>query len=479
MFFAKIKHSLLMVFSLVLFAGMAFSYAHAQSDNFPRDIDPRLIEVVEEVRLRARAPKSAKQNQGNGLSDEDAYADRRIQAAVRIQEAAYSKDPSAIRNAISEFRVIDNPQATPSMANITNLYSRHASLLEVNATLKTQQLEISLFEETGSWFERYFALHLSWYLNMESNERQAALQKAQYGFRLISDDSGQEIYSKFAKAEVLSTLSHLHNRQGNVDLAIASSLEYLKLTKGDKDAKVAIDILNNLVFSHSLTRDHKSLNYLSEELLEIEKLSAPSILGLAALRVSQVANIGGNFEKGYLFSQQAIEKTSHPAVKEQAIISQAVSLAGLGRKDEVQSLILNSDLNLDREHLLSTETRRDVIYLGFLLAQGKDEVLARRLHNRQLDVTARKFYKNSSQDTTAMVAELENSRERQAERDAAAARESRLQALTIDKQRKLNRTLKIISILLGGAALASFFFMKFRVRIVGELEEKTIEAASA
>ena len=78
-----------------------------------------------------------------------------------------------------------------------------------------------------------------------------------------------------------------------------------------------------------------------------------------------------------------------------------------------------------------------------------------------------------------MLAELENSRERQAERDAAAAREAQLQALTIDRQRALNRTLIIIPVLFGGAALAPFLFMKFRVRIVGELEKKTIEAASA
>ena len=479
MFCTKIRHYIFIVFGLVLFAGLQPTYSRAQSENLNTDIDPRLIEIVEEVRLRANPSNFSETNRSKIQLEQDIYAERRIQAAMRIQEAAYTKDPKIIRTAILEFEAIDTENALPPMARIREFYSRHAALIEENAPSTTQQLDISAYEETGSWLERYFALQFSWYLHTEANERQAALQKAQYGFKIITDDSDQFIYSTFAKAQTLSTLSHLHNMQGDVEFAIANSLEYLKLTKGEKDAKAAIDILNNLIFSHSLLRDHKSLSYLSDQLLEIEKLSPPSIPGLSELRASQAANTGGDFVRGLSFSSQSLKKASHPLVIQQATINQAVSLAGLNRKPQARKIISDSGLSLTPHHLLKSETSRDVIYLGFLLAQGEDDVLATQLYNRQLDVTAQKYFENSSQDTTAMVAELENSRERQAERDAAAAREAQLQALTIDRQRALNRTLIIISVLFGGAALASFLFMKFRVRIVGELEEKTIEAASA
>jgi len=74
---------------------------------------------------------------------------------------------------------------------------------------------------------------------------------------------------------------------------------------------------------------------------------------------------------------------------------------------------------------------------------------AAQIYNRQLDVKAQKFYANNSRDTTAMLAQLENSHERQAEREAAAVRESELQAITINRQRKLNRALTGISLLMG------------------------------
>ena len=92
---------------------------------------------------------------------------------------------------------------------------------------------------------------------------------------------------------------------------------------------------------------------------------------------------------------------------------------------------------------------------------------------------AQSFLSNNSRDTTSMLAELENSRERQAERDAASAREAALQAMTIDRQRNLNRALILLLLLFGAAAIAATIFARYRSRMVSELKTKTEEAASA
>ena len=477
MFCPKSRQCILTIFGLFFLIGLhlIFSLAEAKSPS----IDPRLVGIVEEVRTRAIPQENMKKRPLSSQSEQEVFADNRIQAAMRIQEAAYSKDPASIRKAISDFDALDTMEAVPSMARIKELYFRHAELLDLNASAAEQQNDIATFEETGSWLERYLSTQLSVQLYTETNERQSALQKAQYGFQIITNDSSQLTYSKFAKADTLMTLSQLHNMQGNVEFAINSSLEYLKVTRDEGDTNSAIDIINNLIFSHSMHRDHESLLYLSEQLLEIEKSSTSSILGLSENRIAQAAIMSGNFQMGLDYTTLAMEKSQHPQVSKSALINHAVSLAGLGRETEAKKLMLDAGINLGADHLLNSQTNRDIIYLGFLLAQGRDNALATQLYNRQLDVTAQKFLANNSRDTTAMVAELENSRERQAERDAAAAREARLQAITIDRQRMLNRTLIVLSALLGCAALASFLFTQFRMRIVGELEEKTIEAASA
>lgn len=477
----RVKNSQSLVFSLVMLmlASFASLASYAQTTQTTPNIDPRLTEIVESVKQRAINSKSVQLRYTPDQTAPESNAKRRLQAAKRIQEAAYSKAPDEIRDAINAFKKVDSEKIEPSMDRIAGLYMQYVELLNSQTSVAEQQLNIAKFKSDGSWVERYFATQLSMQLYAASDERQAAFQKAQQAFKLIPNDETQKHYTQFARADTASNLAQLHNLQGNIDFAIINSLEYLALSKGERDAKSAIDIINNLIFSHSLNRDHEASLYLSEQLLEIEKISSSTVPGLTEYRVAQAANMSGNFTKGLEYSQLAIEKSQHPQINKFAKTSEAVALAGLGRKEEAMRAALASDIDLDPENLLTIEPSKNVIYLAFLLAQGEDDTLARKLYNRQLDVTAQKFLANNSRDTTAMVAELENSRERQLEREAASAREAELQAMTIDRQRKLNRSLILLVILLAGVAIGLLLLMKAREKLLRKLEIKTVEAASA
>jgi len=151
-------------------------------------------------------------------------------------------------------------------------------------------------------------------------ERQAAFQKAQYAFQLIPDDEHQRLYVHYAKADTASTLAQLHNLQGNIDFAISNSLEYLALTKDNTDPKSAIDIINNLIFSHAMNRDHEALLYLSSQLLEIEKTSSSTVPGLSEYRVAQAENMAGNFARGLENATFAVDKSEHPQINQSARI---------------------------------------------------------------------------------------------------------------------------------------------------------------
>ena len=479
MFYNTISGYIFTFLGVLLLAGGQVSFSYAQSDPIPAEIDPRLIEIVEEVKVRAIASQPTELRRSETAPSKTGVAELRIQRASRLNEASFSQNPKKIRLAIQDFTVNNPSDAAPSMGRVIDLFERHADLLESGANEMAYQKNAAQFAETGSWLEKFFAIQLSKQLYIDAGERQAAFQKAQYAFQIIPDDPNQQVYTQYAKAETLSTLAQLHNIQGNVDFAIANSLAYLKETDVDADAKPAIDILNNLIFSHSVKRDHEALLYLSEKLLEIETISTSSVPGLSEFRVSQAANMAGDFEKGLEHANLAEAVSQHAQINRQIATNKAIALAGLGRKIDARNHAAKAGINIESDHLLMDESGRDVLYLGFLLAQGTDDTLATQLYNRQLDVTAQKFLANTSRDTTAMVAELENSRERQAERDAAAAREAALQAETIDRQGKLNRALIFLSLLLGGAALGSFLFMKSRVKLLHKLEIKTVEAASA
>ncbi|GGX67811.1 hypothetical protein GCM10011309_16860 [Litorimonas cladophorae] len=446
------------------------------TENSP-SIDPRLIEIVEIVKQRA-----GKKTNVVALSspvEANEGVKKVITAINDVRASEYSKSPDNIRAAISAYEQLPMTGEGPSMSRVIDLYARQAEMLADDASSEQQVTSIKEFIEGGSWFERYFALSLSAQLLSENKQRQLSLQYAQAAMAEIPENGDQDPYVRYAKGKITSVIAQLHNLQGNTDLAILNSLEYLRLTEEDPDVIAGIDLINNLIFSHSMSRDHDALIYLSEQLLKIEKSGNSSVSGLSEFRISQVMNSTGNFGAGLSYANASLEKSTHPMVTRQAKTNKAIALMGLGRKAEALRVIEDAQIDLSPQHLLTEETSRDRLYLGFLLAQTEDRGLATKMFNRQIDVTSQKFLAINSRATTAMLADLENSRERQVEREAAAAREAHLHEVTIEKQRKLNRALIGLTALFAMATVAAIFFARFRSKMAEKLEVKTQEAASA
>ena len=448
---------------------------YAQTALEASGIDPRLEELVQTIKSRADAPPSVSLRQSPSLLHDEAN----LHLIKQMQTASFSGVPETIFESISEFNKNYKPNGGEGLSRIAALYTDYAKGLEDKLSSNELQDRIHKYTEIENWFVKYIALeHLS-HLHGINRESQAALQKSQLALSVIPKNSETNIYTKFAKSNITLSIARLHNLQGNSSLALSTSLEYLKLTKDSPNREGEIDLINNLIFAYGLGRDHEAQLFLSEHLLGLEKTRSSNVPGLSEMRIAGVMNDVGRFEEALDYATKAYDKAENPVVMRNSKTFKAIALAGLGRTADAKRTARTAGVDFSRKNMLEKETRKGTLYLAFLLAQKEDPAYATQLFNRQLDVTAQNFLSNNSRDTTAMLAELENSRERQAEREAAAEREAELQALTIDRQRALNRALIILSLLLGGAAIASFLFMKFRMRIVGELEEKTIEAASA
>ena len=451
--------------------------ASAQSESIDAAIDPRLVEMVDIIKDRTDSNAGSEAQLGQQIRTEELYLD----LIDKIHTASYSRNPEEIRRTIETFHDAYIESSVMNLERVTQLYQNYAELLENAATSSHVQASLTDFAKTGNWFEKYITLTLLAGAHATESERQAALQKAQLALSVIpiSPDNIELPYVNYAKKRILSFMAHLHNLQGNSELAIRGSLEYLQLTQGKPDSKTNVDLINNLIYSYGLARNHDAQLYLSEQLLQIEKNQTSSVAGLSEMRIANVMNLSGRYEDGLLYAKQSIEKGNNPIVARVARVYEAVALVGLGRVTEAREAAKLANVDLSPNHILKTETSESNLYLAFLLAQREDPKYAAQIYNRQLDVKAQKFYANNSRDTTAMLAQLENSHERQAEREAAAVRESELQAITINRQRKLNRALTGISLLMGLALTAGLLFSRYRGKVLRKLEIKTREAASA
>ncbi len=459
-----------MCFNTMLFSITAI----AQSENSGENIDPRLIEIIRIVKSRtAVTPKAI----SNTLTRDEVY----LNLIDKMHTAFYSQNPEEVTQAVENFELAYSADVFLDLSRVSALHSTYARLLLNGANTEELQNSLDDLIINGNWFEKYVALSMSARLHGTAQERQAALQKSQLALSIIptNPDLNNKTYIEYAKARITSLIANLHNLQGNSELALITSLDFLQLTEENPNPKLEVDLINNLIYSYSIGRNHEAQLYLSEQLLELEKTRSSTVLGLTEMRIAGVMNSSGRFADGLRYAQQSLNVATNPIVQRASQVNNAAALAGLGRFDESRAAAKLAEVNFAPEHMLKVETRRRDLYLAFLLAQAEDPEYATQLFNRQLDVNAHQFLANNSRDTTAMLAALENSRERQAERDAATAREAELQAITISRQRNLNRALIVLSFLLSLAALAAILFSRFREKVLRKLEIKTREAASA
>jgi len=462
---------------LITFAAPNVFAAERNANANTQGIDKRLTEIVEIVEQRVNGINETSLRGIATQSESELNIATKLLILTETKSAIYSKNPEQIRLAAAKFENYNFDNMIVEVDQIVRMYRLYADGIENNFDVESLQDVVEPFKSDGTWIEQYFAYVLSTYIYAENNQRQSALSAAQIALNIIPKHD--DAYTRYAKSDVTALIAQLHNQMINVDLAIESSLDYLRLTRTKPDIKSDLDLINNLIFSLGVNRDHESAIYLSEALLNISTDETSEVPGFSEYRISQIMNMSGQFEKGLKYSRVAMAKSSHPFVAKESALMEAVATAGLGLKAEAKTMADDANIDLSPDHLLNKESSRDRLYLGYLLALGEDDDLSLKLYNRRIDVLSRKLLSASSGETSSMLAALENSRERQAERAAAAKREAALQALTIEKQRTLNRSLLILIGLMMIAFIALFAFLKYRERTIKALAIKTEEAASA
>lgn len=468
-------------FLICLFVGVLcplLAYAQTAQDD---SIDPRLIQIVDIVEKRVSNLNTDKSGGLRPASFITNQSDERVDAVEKLSASFFSVSSEKIRENIAALEAVNGNDPAPHLSNVIRMYKEYADTLDEGLTREQKIERIKPYQETNNWLEAFYAEDILVNLHVEAGQRQAALQAAQRGMTAIpkTPNADENIYAQSAMAQNIIKVSYLHALQGNVNLALDAVLAFLKQPESRQRPEAMNDFINNLMYAYLSIRDSDSQIYLSKRALNFEHEMESSIQGMIEFRAAQAMNLAGRFEEGLEYTNLALAELNHPSLTEQAQVNKAVSLAGLGRKAEARALAKKVGANLSPEYLLETELRHFPLYLGYLLAKGEDEDLALQLYLRQLDATTEKFFANNSRDTTSMLAELENSRERQIEREKAAAREAELQAITIKRQQNLNRVLLLLLLILSGVAIASFLFMRSREKLLRKLEIKTVEAASA
>ena len=341
-----------------------------------------------------------------------------------------------------------------------------------------QNIRPALEKETRNkdWFIAHNAyLLLSLVYSFENNPT-LALEQAQQAYKLIPNEASP--YVTDARILTLTRTTYLNNLLLNPDLAIQNTQ---KLIEQKREAGYPIDgssLLNNLLYSLSKWRETEVSTALVSILSELEKETESNVSGLTELRISQLLDRKSEFETALIHIQKGLKVVEIPALRESLLFLEINSLIGTGsilEAKEKLAKIESGDFSTDSFVYKFNLTRAK---LGLAIANN-DKSAIYELSNTLQDLITQNILHRYSTNTAELLAGLENSKERQAEREAGLEREADLQKAKAKQQKRTNQLLLILITLLSFAAFMALVFARYRDKTSKQLAVKTLEAEDA
>ncbi len=290
----------------------------------------------------------------------------------------------------------------------------------------------------------------------------------------------QSIYVNEAIIESLSLIAYLHNLLNNPELAVNATEDLINRQLALGYNIDGANLINNLIYSLGKWQDFKTTSKLAKILVDIEDENSATVTGLSQLRLAQTLNDSTDYKGSLVAIDSTIDKVEHKTIKANLLINRAIALAGLGRLAEAERAYkdyqsFKTEINLESNNLKSRELMADALIAQ---AHGDMQTAFSKMQARNRDKIQRILNTNNA-GTAKLLANLENTKERQAEREAGLQREANLQKAKAEQQRRINQLLFVLVGLLSIAALLSGIFARYRDKISKKLAIKTREAEDA
>ncbi|WP_298915117.1 ATP-binding protein [uncultured Algimonas sp.] len=238
------------------------------------------------------------------------------------------------------------------------------------------------------------------------------------------------------------------------------------------------EAMTNFLLAFNWKRDHNGAKAIAD-MLSDEPRPEATVEGLAEVYMADLYNEIGEHSKALHYATSA-QLASDPLIQRRSHGEAMIAYAGLGQRDA--ALREMEKLGLWNENGATPKADRSEGGLharALLAASSGDAESAVSLMNRRLDLMIGKMYDASAADTASMLSHLENTRERQVEREAALQREAELKAVQLEQKNRLNR---LLWVLIGGLTLAFnllLAFLRYREKSNTKMQALQEEALTA
>jgi len=396
-----------------------------------------------------------------------------LEAVTHVIETLSSEDKEGFALASEMLRLKAEQNKTEYAESLISLfmqYAEHHDFAGPSGTNSDVKDFLEAIPENEHWFVRLHAKRLLSIIHTFANQKGIALQIAEDALNIIPNEITPETqHARIAATELIAYLQNLHR---NKDLALLNTQRLIDLKLEAGYTIDGVELINNLMYVYSAWRENDIRLELAQTLVRLEKKHGSSTPGLSNLQVAITYIDIGEYGKAITPAREAARDAEVESIKHMASLILASAHAGLGDIKKA-----NKTLNGVPE-ALKNSSRGKYAQTLIALKEGRiDEALA--MMNERFDKQTQLFLTETSSNTTQILASLENSSERQAEREASLRREADFIQSRLDQQQEINKLLILLTCLTIGAGFGIFLFARKQHKLSKLLAIKSTEAESA
>ena len=463
----------LLIIAFLVFASATAANAQLKNSAFDESIHQRAVDLALQIEDEISKFKdlTATQSIADRIESNDISLPELRDIIIQRLEGSVNYDIDKLLNVYESSAKAKQSSADLVLLKYYKSFAFHYDPFDKSKANKEKALQ-SLNDAMSheNWIVRHQAFSLSSFLYAYDNNFSLALQTARNSLATIPSESNPD--TQYAKHYSYSSIAYLYSVTKNPELALDAYEALVSMTIRTEKPLDAIDYLNNIIFAFNSWGEDTLTLALVEILLRVEANKISDTPGLAYLRAAK-ANIGmGRFEKALHHINKSLAVATHPKIQRNLRLHEIQALAGSGEQELALQKYAQFKLSLTPADKSSVFIQRELALIDALIAVGKGRSQAAyNAMQRYNNLSVQPLLQSNSSDTASLLANLENDKVRQQEREVLLAMEQ-------ENRRRMWTATVIIMALLLAAAISVAVFAAYRSRTAHKLTEAA-EAALA